>query len=123
MSGALRVCMKHKLQSIDAAQLEHVTGGNGGVDPAGIANLIGGAVTKGLAQNGDQKGAQEAQKWTGIAQQVLGSLSGLMGSAGGATGRDVVIERSLQIGPTHRTMKLAADTPEAAEALDHAGAC
>ena len=71
--------MKDQFPSLDATQLEHVIGG--------FAQVIGpivNAVAQGLAEKGDQKGAEEAQKWGGIAQQVAGSLTGLIGS-GGAT--------------------------------------
>ncbi|HEY5921417.1 MAG TPA: hypothetical protein VIV11_07090, partial [Kofleriaceae bacterium] len=76
MHAALPPCMNNELETLEAAQLEHVTGG---FDIGGIANFIGGALEKA----GVQGAGAAAQKYGGMAQDFL---SKIMGGGGQPTG-------------------------------------
>lgn len=69
MHAALPPCMNNELETLEAAQLEHVTGG---FDIGGIANMIGGALEKA----GVQGAGAAAQKYGGMAQDFLSRIMG-----------------------------------------------
>ena len=61
--------MNNELETIEAAQLDNVTGG---IDIGGIANMIGGTLEK----FGVQGAGAAAQKYGGMAQDLIGRFLG-----------------------------------------------
>ena len=78
--------MSSKLQTLHSAELEHVVGGFDPSSLLGMIGPIGNMVSQGLASSGNQKGAQEASKWTGIVQQFAGNIMSAIGQGGGGQG-------------------------------------
>ena len=74
--------MDNQLRSLEAAELEQVTGGFlQYIMP--FVGPITNAIAQHKADKGDTEGAQKVSQWGGIAQQFLGALGNVIPQGGG----------------------------------------
>jgi hypothetical protein len=77
--------MDNQLRSLEAAELEQVTGGFLQYIMPFVGPVVN-AIAQSKADKGDQEGAQKVAQWGGIAQQFLGALGNVIPQGGGQTG-------------------------------------